>query len=488
MNLLSKAYELERSRDIDGLDEILSSTFGDFPNELEMGSFSPSDKAEIYRLYGKLFISKSKAKALPEIIGYQERGENLLNKALSLFEEIGDEEKAALVKCQLALSYYYSGRISEADAVLFQAEGLFRLKQTNPYYLEIKINHLIALIHLRRESECHKIIERHESSIRLSANHYLQIMFFNQCGMFFNNIEQHEKAEKYFYNAYRAAQKSGNLLSVGQVSNNIAYTCRKTGELYKAYDYARRAISVAKEMKDAGWLANYLDTKASIELDLGDPARALETIEISIDILSETGDNISLVESLWTKVEVLFALDKVEKAIPVFKKLAKKAASGIGESEAEFYAKRFEEKLNFHNKLSERFDLKKASDGDGIIRFYPFDGLVIQNLSIENNRLFYVPAPKAGVLGFDRDVIVCAFARKKPNPIVMVRGGEEYLVGDLIRDEGMDLTILYTGKNQTDPVCVSPYEAQIEGSIDAIALADTLAENYLYFENFESEF
>lgn len=475
LTLLDEARGHEQLRDIEREAEILKVFWNDFSRDPETEGFDLPVKGEVFRLCGKFLSAYAKAKALPEIKDYQERGKNLLTKATEIFEQIGDFEKAALAKCQIALSYYCDGRSREADAVLFQAERLFRLKQTNPYYLEIKINHLIALMHLRRNAECLRIIEKHESSIRSSANHYLQIMFFNQCGMFLNNIGRHENAEKYFYAAYRIARTTGNERAVGQTSNNIAYTCRQTGELYKAYDYARRAISVAENMRDAGWLANYLDTKASIELDLGDAERALKTIEMSIEILSATGENISLVESLWTKIEILFALKKPEKADATFSKLYEIALLGIGESEAEIYARRF----------AEEFDLQNNPGGEKIIRFEVFDGLRLENLSNEAYRLFYVPKSKSAVLGYDDDVVVCAYTRKKPNPIVMVRGDQEYLLGDLVKDDEMDLTILYTGKNQTDPICVSPLEAEIEGSVGAVAIAKTLEENYLYFENLE---
>lgn len=487
LTLLDEARGYEQLRDIERESEILKVFWDDFSRDPDTDDLTLEVKGEIFRLCGKFLSAYAKAKALPEIKDYQERGKNLLTKATEIFEQIGDFEKAALARCQIALSYYNEGRSKEADAVLFQTERLFRLKQSNPYYLEIKINHLIALIHLRRNSQCFEIIEKHETAIRSSANFYLQLMFFNQCGMFYNNIRHHEKAEKYFYNAYRIAQKTGNERAVGQTSNNIAYTCRKTGELYKAYDYIRRSISIAERLKDVGWLANYLDTKASIELDLGDAERALKTIELSIEILTATGENISLVESLWTKVEILFALKKTEKAVLTFSKLSEIALLGIGETEAEHYATCFAEKLFRHKSSEKSYDLQNESDDEKIIRFLPFNGLRLENLKSEAYRLFFVPKSKSEVLGCDRDVIVCAYTKKKPNPIVMVRG-DEYLLGDLVRDDEMDLTILYTGKNQTEPIPVSPLEADIEGSVGSIADAVTLEKNYLYFEKLESDF
>ena len=483
LNLIDEARGFEQMRDIEREAEILKVFWSDFSLDPDTDNLAPTVKAEVYRLCGKFLSAYAKAKALPEVSDCQERGKNLLTRAIDIFEEFGYFEKAALAKCQIALSYYYDGRTKEADAVLFQAEKLFRLDQSNPYYTEIKINHLIALMHLHRDSECLKIIEKHETTIRTSSNYYLQVMFYNQCGMFFNNSSQHEKAEKYFCKAYRAARNSENQRAIGQIFNNLAYTCRKTGDLYKAYDYARRAIIVAERMKDAGWLANYLDTKAAIELDLGNAERALETVEKSIDILNATGEVISLVESLWTKVEILFALGNSEKAVLTFSKLSEKVLIGIGETEAEHYAKIFTEKLYSHKKSSEKNLLPIDTDGEKIIRFYPTDDLRIENLLDEMYRLFFVPAAKAGILGFDEDVIVCAYTRKKPNPIVMVRGDNEYLLGDLVKDEAMDLTVLYTGKNQTDPICVSPDEAEIEGAVGAVAIAKTHDENYLYFEN-----
>ena len=479
LNLIEEARGYEKIRDLESEAKILQNFWTDFEFDPEIDDLAPAIRAEIFRLCGKFLSAYGKAKGKSD---YQERGKDLLFKSIELFTETGNEEKAALAKCQIALSYYYDGRSSSADAVLSEAERFFRLDKSNPYFLEIKINHLIALSKLEKINDCLEVIDFVAPRLESCVDPYLHLMFFNQCGFVFNIAGKHELAEKSFSRAMKTAEVSGNRRAVGQISNNLAFTSRKLGELFRAYDYVRRAIIVAESLKDYGWMANYLDTKASIELELGDLLRALETIELSVKFLSETEDVISHIESLNTKIDILFALGKSPQALIVYSKLNDLILKEYGETEADRLAETFARKMSESaNRVSA---VEIISDGAEISRFELAGEIEVFNLPKDDFRLFHVPAKKAQVLGFDEDVIVCALVQKKPNPIVMSRFGD-LLMGDLVKDDEIDLIVLYTGKNRSDPICTTPDEAEIEGSVFAVALAKSLNENFLYFENLE---
>lgn len=481
LNLIEEARGFEKIRDLESEANILKIFWNDFTVNPETDGLQLEISADIYRLCGKFLSAYGKAKGKTGS-DYQERGKDLLFKSIEIFREIGNEEKAALAKCQIALSYFYDGRSSSADAVLSEAERYFKLDKNNPFYLEIKINHLIALSNLGKINECLQIIEFVAPRLESCPDPYLHLMFFNQCGMVFNNAGEHNLAEKSFLRAMKTAEASGNRRAVGQISNNLAFTSRKLGEIYQAYDYVRRAIKIADSLKDFGWMANYLDTKASIELELGDLLRALETINLSINFLTETEDVISHIESLNTKIDILLALGKVREALAINSKLDDLITKEYGEIEAKAAAERFAQKMT--SAASRISAIEIISDVSGISRFEMNEDIRFINLPENDFRLFHVPAKNAEVLGYDEDVIICTLIQKKPNPIVMNRSGE-FLLGDLVRDNAMDLIVLYTGRNQSEPICITPDEADIEGSICAVALANSLNENFLYFENLE---
>lgn len=90
-------------------------------------------------------------------------------------------------------------------------------------------------------------------------------------------------------------------------------------------------------------------------------------------------------------------------------------------------------------------------------------------------KLFLIPAENAQILGFSEDVLISVIAEKKPNPVVMkMNDSDELFVGELVKDELFNLSVLYTGKNFTNPVCVSPDDAEIVGSVCAVASAKKL--------------
>lgn len=487
---IENARRCEAVRDLEGEEKILRQFWTDFETEPEITDLPEETAAEILRLCGNFLVHYGRAKALSS---FQERGKDMLSHAKDRFLTLGRCDSSALTKCQLAISYCYDGRAEEADAVLAEAEAEARRTELDDVLLRIKINRLITLCYLNRFDECAKIIKQVRPSIEHNADLFLRAMFYGQCGFIYDRTNEPEKAAASYRLAQSLAVEFQGKRVFALFTNGLAYVLKNCGRLDEAHAEIKKAIAVGLELGDLGWLINFYDTKAAIELAARRPNEALDTIERSLKILEKTDDVISHADSLWTKVTILLSLHRREEAALTFGELQAIA----GRPTTEQYAAEFVRLMLEKNEPAEEREKEREKEypKEEIVEltedyFAQIQRLRLPNVDMDDLSFFFVPAELTKGLPVEGDAILVAeycSQSERRNPVMLeYKTKSAFLLGQVRRERfdtgfgALTATMIYDihGEPITD---VTPDMVYYRGNVVAVAPVVDLDEGFLCF-------
>lgn len=485
LKMIEQAVQLEEKRDLENELEVLKPIWSDLFALPEIQGLNSIHQAEIYRLCGHLAIQYARAKAFSggkkngkNLL--QEHGKDLLCKSLLLYERQGELCKISLVKCHLAMSCYYEGFAEDAD--IYLTDATFACGDCDCLsYLRVQCTRLIMLGHLNNVDEALKVLRRIERPVMNCDDLILQTMYWINCGYVYDISGDPMTATAAYGIAKELAERANNLRLFAQASNGLAYTLQNLGRFNEAITEINKAIKVSTSLKDFGYLASFFETKASIERRTGNLDKALDTINESLEVLKTTNDLTSHKESIWTKIEIFFALSDTINALIAFTEL-KAVCEQISEKEVTDAAKEFDAKMRgyYNPEIGLSIDEPQIEIFDTSVRMH--------GLHIEHFELFRIPASKARFLGFDNDVIVATSAVIANPQIFRVVENNNYGVANIknevisFNDEYIQLYLLNDGSDF--PQHLDKSEFYSCGQIQAVAMAKTLEENYLLFENF----
>ena len=120
--LIEDAKDAELSRNFEVWQNVFEEVWSNIEEEPDFSESEESQQAELYRLAGFFLSNFGKAKNLPF---YQERGKDLLTKAITFFSRLNNKDRVAEANIMLALCYFYEGAIIECESILDQAEVEF---------------------------------------------------------------------------------------------------------------------------------------------------------------------------------------------------------------------------------------------------------------------------------------------------------------------------------------------------------------------------
>lgn len=336
--IVNSVSNAEACRDIEGAIKSFKPIWADIDQEPDFSQYSPLQQAELYRLSGYFLSYCGKARNLPS---YQERGKNLLTKAVFLFSDLNQIEKASETEVILALCYFYEGAILESELILEETSQRFEKDQLSEVYLKSRINQLLVMFARRKYQEAILIIDEIKPLIDFCRDKRLCSVFHEKAGLIYRGTNQISKVVSHYSEAIRFAEETNNLLFISSIKNNLSFLYTKIGELDLAHYYANEAIKIAKEDNQTGWLPHYFDTKAAIYFDEGNFNAALETINEAIGIFQKGDDAGGLTEALWNKCKFLLYLNRKEEAIKLFAELAPIANERMGEFAVDNISKEF---------------------------------------------------------------------------------------------------------------------------------------------------
>lgn len=351
--------------------------------------FEPQTAAEIILRCGSLIGFLGFIKQIPNA---QERSKNLLGEAHCRFLEVYNVEKIAECENYLALAYWRTGELNEAEAFIEQAL-LHNLPDSNKtrlysYIIESKID----FAKHNYEKICRNFA-RLKVYFSKCADYFLNANYYNHLGLAFKNMGNLVEALPNIEKARDCFYKIKHHSFVALCENNISQIYKLQKNFVKAHKVIDSATKTFKKIKDITRQGFSLDTKAQIYFTERKYAEAFETIEKSIAILQKGENATYLAEAFLTKAKISVYLDDFSSAFLCLSDAVQLAKSKISEEAALRLVKEFE--LALEEKKSQQAEensAKEKSDVENlqlvlppsIAHYQEFQVIRIQNTHLED--------------------------------------------------------------------------------------------------------
>ncbi len=361
--VIEKARDMEISRDLEGLENLLSPFWSDFGENPNFDEFEPKTVAEMYRICGYFLSAHGLAKSKKT---YQERGKDLLTRAIDLFEKLDLNDEVGKAKSLLAATYYYQGQIEECEIVLAEAALYYENDQLNPVNLMLCLTQIATAVWKNDYQTALEILHKIQIPMELCENPFLLVRYHHQAGMVYSAIGRTSDAQKHYQNAIRCSREMANHRYEALNYNNLANAFVRSGKLDDALKTINTSIESFRRLRDTGSLASAYDTRAQIELKIGALDSAMKSIGKAIAHF-EKGDFASgLTDAIWVKIHIMLRLNEKEEAFLLFSYLAGIAKEKIGEYAVKKYATEF----------SKIVHVKKGTDFFGEVQAFKRDLLM----------------------------------------------------------------------------------------------------------------
>lgn len=306
------------------------------PEAPNFSSFELPDQAQLYKLAGTFLVNFGKSKNLAN---YQERGKDVLTKAIDYFWQLDEIEEAMECQMMLAIGYSQEGSLDEYEALLEDAESYFKNNKRHSVYLLIQINYLIIEIARHKIPQALARINRIAVFAEASDDLRVKTLYLTQTGIVHQLAGDLESSLKCLNSAVFFAKAIENVQYEAMITNCLANTYR----LLKKYDDALTAIGHALRLarEDEGWMANFLDTEANIHLDRNDLEKATEIAATAVRYFRSGEDFGGLTEAMWTQMKIHFRLDLREMAFKIFFEIYTISMQQSGSKKADQYLNDF---------------------------------------------------------------------------------------------------------------------------------------------------
>ena len=304
----------------------------------DLNGFAPREAAEILLRCGALFGYLGHNKQIPDS---QERSKNLLTEARNRFFALYDIEKIAECENHLALAYWRSGELVEAETWIEES-----LSQNIPSASLIRLHsHIIkglTQIPTKKYSEIIANLKSVEKEFLACGDYCLQGDFYNNYGLALKNTGEINGALKNLEAARYCFQKAGHLIYLGVVENNLAQLYKQVGRFAEAHKTIDSATRTFKQIKDRTREGFSLDTKAQIFFDEKKYREALKVVEKANFILAKSENAAYVVETYLSKAKILLYLESMTAAFLCLSDAVQIAKTRISEEKAAALVKEFE--------------------------------------------------------------------------------------------------------------------------------------------------
>lgn len=336
---LKRLFGLERCGKYDEALAELRDIWDDITALPNVEEFEPRAQSEIILRCGSLIGFLGHNKQIPDS---QEKSKNLLTEARNRFLDIYDVEKIAECENYLALAYWRTGELVEAETWIEESSSHnlsnSNLTRLHSYIIESKIDFA--------NSRYEKILQNFsklDNDFINYADNCLKGDFYNHYGLALRNIGKiSETLEKYKL-AKHFFQKAGHQIYLGLIENNYAYLYKSENRFGEAHEAIDSATKIFKKIKDRTREGFSLDTKAQIYFAERKLTEALKTGDKAIAILTKSENKAYLVESYMTKAKTLIYLeDDISAATLCLSEAIQLAKTNISEAAAKCLVREFE--------------------------------------------------------------------------------------------------------------------------------------------------
>lgn len=425
-SLLRELFVLERSGKFDQAYNELSGIWDNVTARPHVEGLDNRMTADILLRCGALIGFLGHSRQIPTA---QDQSRNLLTESRSLFLQNYDLAKVAECENYLALAYWRTGEINEAESWVEEALS-HELPEASDARLYSNVIRNLLLLSRKRYSEICSNFAILEYTFLSNADAFLTGNFYMNFAIAAKNLGQIETSLEALQTSRDFFAQSGNTIQVAIVENNLSQLYRSERRFSEAHQAIDRSTRLFKEIGDRTREGYSLDTKALIYFDAGDYNSALDTVERGIAILGKSENFAYLTDTIATKAKIQLYLNDFSTATLTLLEAVDLAKVRISEQAALNLIGDFEQALKERQLPSTpTIEVEKTGIAAGDLRlvlppaiahFEDYHGVWINNSDLENYGLsrgslaVVVPSKvKRGdlvaVMENDSELVICGF-------------------------------------------------------------------------------
>jgi tetratricopeptide (TPR) repeat protein len=343
--LLRELIGLERSGQFDLAFQELRGVWDNTAEQPNVDNLDAPLAAETYLRCGALIGFLGHVRQIPTA---QERSKNLLTKARTIFLEVYDLGKIAECENYLALAYWRTGEINEAQSWVEEAQSHELSEESHVALYSFVIRDLI-LLSQKKFVEVSANFAILEKVFESRADDFLIGSLYNNFGVAAKNLGNAVGALNALEKARDFFTASGNKIQIALAENNLSQLYKDQRLFARAHASIDRATQLFKEIKDRTREGFSLDTKALIFFDQGKFKEALQTVDKAIGILGLSENYAYLTETIATKARIQLFSNDFSTATLTLLEAVDLAKVRIGEKAAMNLISDFEQSLKQRN-------------------------------------------------------------------------------------------------------------------------------------------
>ncbi|HEX8499776.1 MAG TPA: tetratricopeptide repeat protein [Pyrinomonadaceae bacterium] len=270
--------------------------------------------------------------ASKQVEGAQEASKDLISESATLFEGLGDSNRVAAARSDLALCYWREGAYDEARAMLAGAAALAE----NDAQLKARVVLRLAVVESSAGRFTDALILLTDSAPAFDerVSHTLRGSFHNELALVLRRLGAAGRRQDYFDRAiieYTAAVFHFELAQheryVARIENNLAFLLYKLGRYGDAHEHLDRAQSIFTRLRDAGSLAQVDETRARVLVAERRYKDAERVLAGAVKTLEQGDESALLAEALTLQGVVRARLCACDGSVEVLRR-----AAGLAES------------------------------------------------------------------------------------------------------------------------------------------------------------
>ncbi|HVF57979.1 MAG TPA: sigma 54-interacting transcriptional regulator [Pyrinomonadaceae bacterium] len=315
--LCDAARELEAAGNYEAAGSLLSEMWPGVGARPRIDALAPEVAAEVLLRTGVLtgYLGSSGQKE-----GSQETAKNLITESLGLFESLGQREKQAEARVEMAVCYWREGAFDEARVLLGAS-----LEDIGDEVSELKANALLRLTIVERSAtrfnEALEILTDAAPLFGEIENQAIKGKFHNQLAAVLMNLGEAERREDYTDRAlveYSAAsfhfEQAGHQHYSARVENNLGFLLASNARFPEAHEHLARARRLFSDLKDNSGVAQVDDTRARTFTLEGRYTDAERVARAAVETLEKGDEQALLAGALTTHGKVLARLGQLRQA------------------------------------------------------------------------------------------------------------------------------------------------------------------------------
>jgi tetratricopeptide (TPR) repeat protein len=269
---------------------------------------------------------------LGKVKGAQEAAKDLISESAALFEKLGESNRAAAARAEIALCYWREGAYSEARVMLEQAASNIK----NDASLKAKTVLRFAMVetYAGRYSDAFHLLRNYAPLFDEGVSHTLRGSFHNEFARVLRRLGAAERRQDYFDRAiieYTAAvyhaEQAQHESYLARIENNLAFLLYKLGRYRDAHKHLDRAQTIFTRLRDAGSLAQVDETRARVLVAERKYRDAERTIAGAVKTFERGDESALLAEALTVQGVIWARLWVYEASINVLRRAAELAES-----------------------------------------------------------------------------------------------------------------------------------------------------------------